>query len=556
MRFVDTSRVRTRFNRVVQAADGTSLSVDFYLPPEPGRYPVLLTRVATDNNRSAFANPLGVPRPTPADRHKKMAAMGFIVAAADVRGRGDSDGAFVPFVNEADDGVATVNWLLDLDECNGQVGLFGSGYAAFCAWAALAAGAHVDAIASISPFGASGEGIAHDNGVLRLDGLFWLNLVGGREIQQAAIPPWMQIYKHLPIRTMDEALARFDTAWQDWVDNLDNDSYWPGADLLSGLQQNTVPALHITGWWDAFLPSTKQYFMAAGASNAVQELIIGPWDSAACRYPTPKVGGFDFGPRSLIDPDEELIKFFKKRLMDSDLTSNEGRVFVIGRNEWQPISCWPDREESVTYNLGSAWGANTRRGDGVLTTDDQAGLCADEVSHNAAMPVEYQPGFKGFANIANPTGLILDQGHITARDEALCFTSEPVDTAMLLQGQASLELTLRCDAPDADLVVLLSDVFPFNSRDLHLSRGVVRLGRQKGYESGKPVTLTVDLTDIVHELQPGHHLRLTLTPSLFPVYAPNPHGEEYAATEKPGVANISLVAEQPPKLMVGTGALS
>ena len=144
MRFIDTSRIRTRFHERIYAADGTALSVDLYLPPEPGSYPVLLNRTPANNNR---AGRVGISD-APSERWKRLAAQGYIVAAADVRGRGDSEGAFVPFAHEASDGAATVKWLRSLDEANGQVGLFGSGYGAFCAWATACVDKNIDALVS------------------------------------------------------------------------------------------------------------------------------------------------------------------------------------------------------------------------------------------------------------------------------------------------------------------------------------------------------------------------------------------------------------------------
>ncbi|HEV2271653.1 MAG TPA: CocE/NonD family hydrolase [Steroidobacteraceae bacterium] len=144
MRFLDTSRIRVRLNQRFAENDGTQLSVDLYLPPTPGRYPVLLHRTASDNNRRPRILASRQVVPAAADRWKGYAAQGFIVAAADVRGRGDSDGAFVPFLNEGADGAAAVDWLRSHPECDGKLGALGTGYAAFCAWTAIGAGAPVD----------------------------------------------------------------------------------------------------------------------------------------------------------------------------------------------------------------------------------------------------------------------------------------------------------------------------------------------------------------------------------------------------------------------------
>lgn len=538
MQFFDTTRIRTRFDERLPVADGVELSVDLYLPPEPGKYPVLLNRTAADNNRSGRAG-ISV---APAERWKILAAQGYIVAAADVRGRGDSGGEFTPFKNEASDGASTIAWLRKLEEANGKIGLFGAGYAAYCVWAAAAADGQVDAIASISPFGAVGEGLLHRGGVVRLDWLFWMHLIGGRTVQAANVPPWPTIYRHLPLKTMDEALGRSDIWWQDWLAHLDsNDPYWKPLDLAGQLNRLDIPGLHITGWWDGQIGAARYYYEATKQSAAPQRLIIGPWDTTAVRRPTPVVGGFDFGPRSLIDLDEELVRYFDEYLKDEPPKGAHtgSRIFITGRNEWQVCKGWPEADIVYEMNLDSSVAANTRRGDGVLTrTAAQGG--PDIITHNPEMPVEFQPRFVSFATGANPLGNTLDQAYITARDEVLVYTSSPLEKMVTLSGRARVTLTIRTDASDTDLIVLLSDSFPLGSRDLQLSHTAIRLSTWGHNKPGELLTIELEFDEIVHDFLPGHQIRLAVTPSLFPLYARNLHTDEYIAAREPGIANIEL----------------
>ncbi len=541
MRFLDTSRIRVRLAQRVPAADGTSLSVDLYLPPQPGRYPVLLTRTAADNNRMNRAVGSVVVLSSPADRWKALAAQGFIVAVGDVRGRGDSDGKFYPFTNEGADGVATVSWLRGLQECNGKLGVFGSGYGAFCAWAAIAIGAPVDAIASISPFGAVGHGLCHREGAVRLDWLFWMHLIGGHTLQPADTPPWQKIHRHLPLLTMNEALGRSDIQWQQWLEHLDpSDPYWAPLALADRLAKQPTPGLHITGWWDGQLGGARYYYEAAQRSGAPQSLIVGPWDTAAVRHSSSLVGGTDFGPRSVIDLDETLVQFFGAKLRGehSSWVSRDSRIFITGRNEWIEHQGWPEKTDAVReLHLTSGGSANTWRGDGVLT--DSAGPAAiDEVTHNAQMPVDFQAGFRSFT--AGIFKLNLEQAHATARDEALVYTSPPCADTLSVRGRPVVTLTVRTEAPDADLYILLSDTFPMNARDLHLSHTAVRLASRKEFQPGKLLTLTLRLDEVAHDFLPGHSVRLTITPSLFPLYARNTHQANYVGGTAPTVASIAL----------------
>ena len=557
MRFLDTSRIRTRFDERVRAADGAEMSVDLYLPPEPGRYPVVLNRTPADNNRAGRP---GISS-APAERWKALAAQGFIVAAADVRGRGDSDGQFKPFVNEGDDGAATIAWLRGLEECNGKIGLFGSGYGAFCAWAAAVTDGHVDAVVSISPFGAPGEGLVHRGGAVRLDWLFWMHLIGGRSVQPPNAPPWKAIYRHWPLLTMDDALGRSDIAWREWLEHLDQrDPFWRSLHLTDEIAGLDVPALHVTGWWDGQAAAAHYYFQAACRSRGPQQLIVGPWDTAAIRHRALEIGGFDFGPRSVLDLDELIAEFFKDVLsadgpgmcptnqaqrIDAhriDARRTGVQVFVTGRNEWINAPGWPPVSRgTLTLYLSSTSGANTRRGDGQLSIGPLIGQGADAVTQNPDVPVDYQPLFVSFAAGANPLGFTLDQAHVTSRDEALVYTADPLMETVTVMGYPTVTLTVRTPAADADLHVLLSDTFPLGTRDLHLSHSTLRLATLRAFKPGAPTTVQLTLDPIAHDFLPGHHIRLTVTASLFPLYARNPQVAGYVTACEPAIATIELL---------------
>lgn len=540
MRFIDTSRIRTRFDERVLANDGNELSVDIYFPPAQGSYPVLFQRTPADNNR---AGRVGISD-APAERWKRLAAQGYIVATGDVRGRGDSDGIFTPFINESEDGATTIAWLRNLDEANGKVGLFGSGYSAFCAWAAACADKNIDAIVSLSPFGAVGEGLVHNGGAVRLDWLFWMHLIGGRTVQPANVPNWSSIYKHLPLNTMDEVLGRSDIWWKDWLSHLDpNDLYWEPLNLNKSIAQLNTPALHVTGWWDGQLAGARYYHQAAVQSTAPQHLIIGPWDTAGVRRPQQRTGGFDFGPSSVLDMDEELGYFFDEYLKNHTPTKPrpKAKLFTTGRNEWLESEGWPTTppKQSDEWFLSSTMGANTRRGDGCLTAEILKDNTVDTITHNPDIPVLHQSGFVGFGGGVHEFSL--DQTPITARDEALVYTSESMPETITGSGRTSITLTLKTNAPDADIFVLLSDVFPGGTRDLHLSHAAHRLSTSNGFKSGELSKVELSLSDVNHDFLVGHQLRITVTPSLFPLYARNPQGHKYLSADTCHMSSIEII---------------
>jgi predicted acyl esterase len=102
-------------------------------------------------------------------------------------------------------------------------------------------------------------------------------------------------------------------------------------------------------------------------------------------------------------------------------------------------------------------------------------------------------------------------------------------------------LTVRTTAPDADLYVLLSDNFPLGMRDLHLGHAALRLATLKSFKACAPVTVVLELDAIAHDFLPGHQIRLTVTPGLYPLYARNPQVKDYTCAMEPAIADIELL---------------
>jgi len=103
--------------------DGCRLVADIYRPAptlgSPGPWPVLLMRQPYGRD---IASTVVYAHPTWYARRR------FLVVIQDVRGRGDSDGAFYAFRNEIEDGYDAVRWAAALHGANGRVGMYGFSY--------------------------------------------------------------------------------------------------------------------------------------------------------------------------------------------------------------------------------------------------------------------------------------------------------------------------------------------------------------------------------------------------------------------------------------------
>src|SRR5712691_7574634 len=119
-------QIITEFDVPATMRDGSVLRANVYRPAGEGKWPVLLTRLPYGKDfpsGTAFLDPAQVAR------------RGYVVVVQDTRGRSTSEGEWVPFFHEAQDGYDTVEWAAQLPHSSGSVGMYGISYFGFTQWA-------------------------------------------------------------------------------------------------------------------------------------------------------------------------------------------------------------------------------------------------------------------------------------------------------------------------------------------------------------------------------------------------------------------------------------
>ena len=120
--------IKTLFNQRVPMRDNVELAADVYMPDTEGPFPTLLVRTPYDKLSShdiQFRTSI-----------VHLAEIGYATVAQDIRGRFESDGEFYPFVNEANDGHDTIEWIGRQPWCNGKIGVIGASYKGLTIWQA------------------------------------------------------------------------------------------------------------------------------------------------------------------------------------------------------------------------------------------------------------------------------------------------------------------------------------------------------------------------------------------------------------------------------------
>ena len=120
----------------VRVRDGVRLAADVYLPGAPAELDTtpgdtILIRLPYDKSGSYCYIPLIA---------EYFVQHGYRVVAQDVRGKFRSSGDALLFVNEANDGYDTIDWITRQSWSNGHVAMWGDSYYGYTQWAAAASG--------------------------------------------------------------------------------------------------------------------------------------------------------------------------------------------------------------------------------------------------------------------------------------------------------------------------------------------------------------------------------------------------------------------------------
>jgi uncharacterized protein len=123
--------------------DGTKLHTQIYQPTAPGVYPVILIR-----NPYAFGSTYSNGCTQGFDWvATRWAEKGYVAVLQEVRGTGKSEGIFVPFLQEQQDGYDAIEWAATQPWSNGKVATTSMSYLGATQWqAAITSPPHLVAI--------------------------------------------------------------------------------------------------------------------------------------------------------------------------------------------------------------------------------------------------------------------------------------------------------------------------------------------------------------------------------------------------------------------------
>ncbi len=518
-----TREIHIEFDQRVPMRDGITLSADIYRPVDSShtsrKYPVILTRTPYMKLNERML-----------DSAKYFAERGYVFVAMDVRGRGDSDGTFVPYFKEGKDGYDAIEWCASQLWSDGNVGTIGSSYPGCIQWlAALQKPPHLKAmVVRVTP---SDPFVETPTGLPSPITLCWLHYVSGHVNQLMEAVDWEYVYEHLPLITMDVRAGRYNEYWRANIDHPQLDEYWDPLCYQNQFDQIDVPVLHISGWYDDEQVGTPLNYIgmttsgATATSRASQRLLMGPWGHVV--NTVSKLGDVDFGPQSLIDMRAEELRWFNrwlKRYTNISVTSEEFpvRIYVMGANEWRDEREWPlARTQWTPFYLHSSGSANSRFGDGTLSINKPKNEPADTYQYDPAHPVPF---------ITDPTSSQIggpdDYSAIERRDDVLVYVTESLQEEVEVTGPVRVDLYASSSALDTDFMAKLVDIWPsgFVQR---LCDGMVRARFREGMDRpsliapGEIYKFSIDCWNTCQVFKTGHRIGLEISSSAFPKFDRN-----------------------------------
>ncbi len=591
---------------MVPMRDDVLLATDVYLPEGAGPFPVVMERTpygraTTSRSELTAANPTPLQR---GDVAHRLNQRGYAAVYQDCRGRFGSEGRFVKYLSDGEDGFDTCAWLVAQPWCDGRICTMGLSYAAHtqAALGCLDPPGLVAQVLDSGGFCNSWTGGIRQFGAFELKQATWAfnNALISPEAQadpvlHAALAaedlkdwftrmPWKP--GHSPLRHHPDYEAYLFEQWQ----HGPFDSFWQQLGIWAEGwhdRYSHAACVHMSSWFDPYpLTATGNYRGLRAAGRGKQRLILGPWThggrSSSC------FGDVDFGSEATIDSWagdwlSYRLGFFEQVLGELPDREPPVRLFLMGGSSGR-------RTADGRLDHGGRWITagdwpvpGARPSPFYLHADGRLAPEAPDVDEASVQfdfdPRHPVPTIGGNLTSLEPVavGGSFDQVEgaaffgckppylpLASRADVLVFQTAPLAQATAVVGPVEAELFVATDGPDTDFTAKLIDVYPASADypqgyAMILTDGILRLryaedpARPRLRQPGELVRATVTLFPTANLFAAGHRIRLDISSSNFPKFDVNPNtGEADGCARRSRVATntVFVDAKRPSRLVL------
>ncbi|UCH93582.1 MAG: CocE/NonD family hydrolase [Candidatus Aminicenantes bacterium] len=531
----------------IRMSDGTNLSANIFKPAEMKEpLPAIFTF-------TPYVADEGQQRGT------FFAQNGYVYVHVDVRGRGNSQGKFLPIEKDGPDGAQVVQWLAKQPWCNGKVAMRGGSYRGMVQWQILKN--FPAALKTIVPTAAPAPGIdaPKDRNIFISVFATWLAFTKGKtkntELGSDYLYWMNKIYKtysqYLPFSTLAEVTCSRPEIFKRWLSHPYYDDYWQNISLSDeDYKRIDIPILTITGYFDENQPGALHYFrkhMQFGKSHIKEKhyLIIGPWSHAGTRKPQKELAGMVFAENAVLNIDQLHLEWFDWILKEKEKPKFlEKRIcyYVMKENKWKYQDRLKDASnQTITWYLSSEKGkANDIFHSGyleqTLPTKKQE---PDVFRYDPLKIISRDEYFKSNSSL-------LDQG-AAFREDKLIYHSPPLKEDIEITGRVKLTAYIQLNVPDTDLRVDLYEIKP-DGKSIRLAWDFMRARYRDSLSKPElviPGTINKYVFNKSHffarKLEKGSRLRLILSCLNHPFFEKNYNSGGVVAEETGKDARTAVI---------------
>jgi len=483
--------------------DGIRLSADLYQPTggKAGeKFPVLLEYLPYRKHEARRRNYA---------LYSYFVQRGYVVAAVDIRGTGNSEGRLIPYEYseiEQKDGEVVIDWLSKQPWSNGNVGMFGISWGGFNSIQmaargppALKAMVAIDATEDLFQ-----DDVHYMDGIMHLDS--WEMSMDLDNTRPGA--PDYRIDD-------DNFRNRFDTEpWMLTYKNQQRDGpFWDRASVRDRYDDIRIPTFHIGGWYDGYRDSVPR--MLSNVKNAPVKAIVGAWSHAWPNEPYPNPG---------MEWRREAVRWFDHWLKGIDTGILEEPRFAVYVRNWHPPGPYLENAPG-NWRYEDGWPI-ARIHDWVLYPQANHTLGADaptgtthQLRNIPSIGVEAGGPVMWWGDVAH------DQRGTDAF--SLVYDSEPLAEDLEILGLPHATLTVAANATRANWFARLSDVAPDGTVTQVAGAAMNGTHRESAREPkaivpGKPFELDIEMHFTSWVFPKGHRIRLAVNNAQWPMLWPTP----------------------------------
>jgi len=498
----------TEKHEMIPMRDGKRLSAYLYFPKDGGPWPAVFEQ--------RYGSLLGQSTREAAAR---LASEGFVVALINYRGTHLSEGKWVGYRamqwGELRDGYDSCEWLAKQDWCTGKIGTFGSSQGGYAQnYLAVTQPPHL----VCQHMTDTGLSLFHE----------------GYRIGGTTRPERFKGTAGVCRDPKDN-----DDLMVEWFKHPNYDEYWQAEDCTLHFDKMDVPCFTIGSWYDFMNQGSIASFQGRnqlGGSNSrgQQQLVIGPWLHGRLNKGN-RVGDLVYPENAIWPVHEHMVRWFNHHLKGVDngvMDDPKVRYYVMGAvgeadapgNEWRTADDFPPAAQSTSMYLHQG---------GVLNDNKpQVAEAATSYESDPFHPMEI-PG-RSFPGAA-------DARSFEEQSQVLTFTTEALTSPVEWTGRVQADIYLSSTAPDTDLIVRVSDVYP-DGRSILIVDYPWRVRYRDGFdhetlmEPGTVYQVKFPVGWMSQVFNKGHRIRVTVASTGAPLYEPNPQTGKPLTIEFPADA--------------------